>query len=209
MNHYYLMTFLFFLSCQSNLLAQILVQNNDSTQQTKKRPPAEQTVSINMTPLLSMIVPFNKANPFVAGPYNIAFKSYRNNKGWRVGLGANIDFNDPNDDPNLNLRVGYEWQRAIAKRWYYTGGIDAMFFVGSLNLPGSNDNNGETGYGIASVWGIEYYLHDKISIATETSFFIALVNNSQLFNSGIQTGFIPPIGLFLNVKFNRKKKTLD
>jgi hypothetical protein len=189
-----------------NLWAQNIVSDNSNHIDTfKLSPKREKTVSLNMTSLLSMVLPFNKTNPFLVGPYNVAFKSYRNNRGWRFGIGANLNgLDDDLRNSNLNLRIGYEWRKPIYKRWYYTKGIDLNLFAGSLNIPNTPTN--AMGMGISSVWGIEYYIQDRVSISTETALLIATLSDIDTGIGALNIMIIPPIGLFLNVKFDKKRR---
>lgn len=184
---------------------------NDSTQLKKKtKTPREKTVAINMTPLLSMVLPFNKTNLSLIGPYNITFKNYRNNHGWRLGLGAsmaNVD-NPTNNDLRVVIGAGYGWRKPIYKRWHYTFGIDAMVFWGSLGVPNNTIDNSLFGVGIAPTWGIEYDIQDRVSLSTETALLVAntVADNSGFANEQLIVTFIPPIALFLNVKFGKKQR---
>lgn len=163
-------------------------------------------IGLNMTPLLVQLIPFNRSNPSVTGPFYISTKSYkRANQGFRFGIGLDIDpaGDEQGEEAFLNLRLGWEKRKAFSQRWAYYGGFDFQFIGGDLNIPGAK--NEESGaFGIAPVWGIEYALTEHIYISTETTLFLGI--DFGLFENVPRFEFIPPVALFLNFKMPHKKR---
>src|SRR5690349_4874821 len=72
-------------------------------------------VSLNMTPLLTQLVPFNRADPNEAGPFLVRFKRYGTvgTSAFRFSMGIHVrevDGDEP-DDLQLNIAVGWEKRR--------------------------------------------------------------------------------------------------
>lgn len=163
-------------------------------------------VGLNMTPLLVQLIPFNRSNPRVTGPFYISTKTYKKaNQGFRFGIGLDVDpaGDEDAEEAFFNIRIGWEKRKAFSQRWAYYGGFDFMLIGGDLNISGTKSE--ETGaFGIAPVWGIEYALTEHIYISTETALFLGI--DFGVFESVPRFEFIPPVSLFLNFKIPRKKR---
>lgn len=163
-------------------------------------------VGLNMTPLLVQLIPFNRSNPRVTGPFYLSTKRYKKpNTGFRFGIGLDIDpaGDEEGEEAFLNLRIGWEKRKAFSQRWAYYGGFDFMFIAGDLNILGAKSD--ETGaFGVAPVWGIEYALTEQIYLSTETALFLGIDFGS--FDSVPRFEFIPPVSIFLNFKIPQKRK---
>ena len=163
-------------------------------------------VGLNMTPLLVQLIPFNRSNPSVTGPFYVSTKKYKkSNVGFRFGIGLDIDpaGDEEGEEAFFNLRIGWEKRKAFSQRWAYYGGFDFMFIGGDLNILGAKSE--ETGaFGVAPVWGIEYALTEHIYLSTETALFLGI--DFGAFDSVPRFEFIPPVSLFLNFKVPHKKR---
>jgi len=156
-------------------------------------PERYKMIGLNMTPLLTQLIPFNRSNPTVAGPYMMSFRSYRDNNAFRFGLGSNLSNETLNNrTATFNMRMGWEKKKSFYQNWSYSFGLDFFISGGGFNL--SNAANTETGvFGTGIVWGIEYFLNPKISLNVETAFYLGAGGND-----GPTILFIPPVGLTLN-----------
>jgi hypothetical protein len=162
----------------------------------------ERLMSMNMTPLVTQLVPFNRSNPLISGPYMVNFKRYTNNKAVRYGLGANFRFlSDDLSAQNFNFHVGWERRRRISDRFAMIQGFDTFFSFGGFNFPGSNTTSNddffdefEGGLGFGPVWGFEYALNRNMSISTETAFHIPILSTLGFF-------LMPPTAINLNYRF--------
>jgi hypothetical protein len=159
----------------------------------------EKQVCFNMTPLASQLIPFNAINPFTTGPYIIAGKIFSDNAAFRFGAGVNL-FNLSNNPENfhLNTRIGYEIRRKITEKWNYSHGCDFILSLGNLNLPGNTSDESNALIGAAPFWSVEYCFGKHVSLSTETSLLIGLMDSG--FGGGLVVRFIPPIALYLNLK---------
>lgn len=163
-------------------------------------------IGMNMTPLISQVIPFKTPSTRV-GPYNFIYKSYyKQNTAFRMGLGMNLmDVVNGRTFIHVNTRIGVEKQKKLYKNWYVNGGLDAIGFAGGFNIPGDVANTGginfgsnpDVGLGLGMTMGVEYFFNPRISLSTESMLFLGLRSTTAL-------GFdiVPPIGLFLNVKLN-------
>ncbi len=157
-------------------------------------------IGLNMTPLVTQLVPFNRSDPRQAGPYLIHFKTYgpRNRAAFRFSFGLHLipDNTGEVQDPQVNIAMGWEKRRSLGRRWSYTRGFDFVILAGDLNVPGNNQNDEVVVLGCGPVWGIEYFIDPRISIGTEASFILGFSPDF-----GVTADIIPPVGIFLNHYF--------
>lgn len=164
----------------------------------------ERIFQMNMSPLLTQLMPFNRANPLVTGPYMVRFKKYNNNSAFRFGLGANLRFlTDDNSERILNMAFGWERRKRISGRIAMTAGVDGFLSIGGFNIQGSNSTGNddifddfEGGIGVGPIWGLEYALTRNISLSTETALHIPIASTLGFF-------LIPPTAIYLNYRFMR------
>lgn len=192
---------LFLLTLLAFLTSEILVaQTRSDSLSRPEQVGFRKNVGLNMTPLVTQLIPLNRSNPREAGPYLIHFKAYgpRNRYAFRFSAGFHLvpDGNGDLDDPQLNIAMGWEKRRSLGGRWAYTRGFDFVILGGDLNVPGNNQSQENGFLGGGPVWGIEYFIQPRISIGTEASLIMGLVPDF-----GFAIDFIPPVGLFLNHYF--------
>lgn len=159
-------------------------------------------VSLNTTPLLIQLIPFNRSNPTLFGPYNVSFARYKKkNRAFTFSLGVNLNDNDDTEELFLNIKVGWEKQKVIHKNWYYTRAWDIFLVGNSLNVPGESNNESFI-IGTGPTWGIGYNFNPLVGIHIETSLLLGLD-----FNFGIiDFQFIPPVAVYFHVAVPRKKR---
>lgn len=169
----------------------------------KARPPKSVEYGLNMTAMILEFVPLLNRTTARTGPYTFSYKRFRGEHGFRMGLGAHIDPNEPFNisEPlnNINIRIGHERRKEISPRWRYSRGMDFVAFVGSLNSPigniGPSLDEGGGGVGLGFTLGAEYLILPNLSISTEGMLFAGGSNRGFIIN------FIPPVSIFLNAKF--------
>lgn len=163
------------------------------------------TIGLNTTPLLVQLLPFNRSDPQLAGPYFVTLRSYNSKDvAFRLGIGWNVSTGDgvsDVDDAHINLRLGWEKRKGIFKKWTYSGGFDFFLSAGDLNISSEKDNDTLL-VGLGPTWGIDYFINEAISLSIETSLLIGYTPDLD----GIQLEFIPPIALYLNFAVPKKKK---
>lgn len=156
-------------------------------------PPARIT-ALNMSPLLTYLIPFNRSNPRLSGPIQARFRYARKGKAaFRMGLGVSIINNLDGDNTNfLNMELGWERRRNLSKRWAYVRSTQLFFSAGRVNVPGSTLSE-VPGIGLGWGMGVEYALAKGITLSTEAMLLAPFLNDD-----GFNFEFLPPVGLFLN-----------
>lgn len=156
-------------------------------------------VGLNMTTLLSRLVPFGNAIP-LSGPTSITLKNYKANKGFRFGFG--LQASPDSELKNIILRIGREKRKFLKNpKWAFNRSIDFVWAVGSFDTPGFIGlTNDVSAIGAALGYGIEYHFNESIFISTESSVFLGLGSSTD---SVINLKILPPIALMLNVNLNR------
>ncbi|MBK7426964.1 MAG: hypothetical protein IPI60_08000 [Saprospiraceae bacterium] len=150
------------------------------------------SVGLNMTPMLKQLIPFNRSNISVAGPYFVQFRRIKKSGVLaRSGLGWNLGTTDF-DIPNINLRFGWERRRNFYSRWTYNRGFDFVFSTGGINIDSGNDNF-EAFLGVQFTWGLDYFVLPNVSLNLETGLAVGIGSDNSF-----TTFFIPPISLNLN-----------
>lgn len=191
-----LILFLFF-GVSGSLVAQVSLDSTSSNTRIKTRE-----LSMNMTPLLTMLIPFNRANPRIVGPYMIQTIRYKGDNFFRFSLGADLsDIGASGENAHVNFRFGWGKRRYISKKLSYLISGDLIVSLGDLNIQGVQSNGGST-FGIGPTWGLQYRISDKVNIGTDTALLIGL--NTDGFGI-IAFEFIPPVSVFLNFQIPPKK----
>jgi hypothetical protein len=179
------------LLCSFSLLAQ-----TDSEKEDWTYPERYRMVSINTTPLLVQLIPFNRTNPLQSGPYNVEFNRFNGNKAFHTSIGV-FAISDGSfdivDNANFNFRMGGTRMKEFSERWTFYRGWDFYFSVGNFNLIGENSNQRAV-LGMGPRWSIAYRIKPPFSISIETALVIGLDVNAGVPN--IQ--FIPPVALNMN-----------
>ncbi|MFZ4542632.1 MAG: hypothetical protein ACOYOA_01180 [Saprospiraceae bacterium] len=166
-------------------------------QDTQKKSKNYTSVGMNMTSLLSRLVPFGNGIP-LAGPTTLMLRRYSSNRAFRLALGLNSNLET--DRANASLRIGFEKKKELNTKFVFTRGIDAMLSAGSFNIPGfrfSNINSAFFG-GLIS-FGLEYKLDKQISVGTETLLILGLENENDV---ALAFKIVPPLALYLHANLN-------
>lgn len=168
----------------------------------QRQKPTTRMFSMNMTPLLTMLIPFNRTNPKVTGPYMIQTAKYRGNNFSRFALGVDLDEqSDPEQrDSYFNLRLGWGKQRQLHDRLTFWVSGDAMLSLGDLNILGTKSENGLK-IGGGPTWGVQYKIAKGVSLGTETSLFFGIDVDDF---TTVLFEFVPPVSLFFNLELPTK-----
>ncbi len=157
---------------------------------------------INMTSLLTKVIPFQNSS-LVTGPYNILFRSGKDNRFFQLKIGANIPtftfFGDPTSDIHLNLSIGWLKRRILDKRFSYSYGHNLMAYAGSFNTP--SDVGGETfGIGYGFEGNICFHINQYIGLETGLTLFAGI-------DDGIlRVTAIPPLAMNAIIRLSKKTK---
>jgi hypothetical protein len=157
------------------------------------------SIGMNMTTLISRLVPFGNGIP-LSGPTSLMMRRYRDNRAFRMGLGLNANA----DAENINavLRLGTERKKDLNDNFTFTRGVDFILGSGSFNTPGFRFTNTDGGLigGLLS-FGLDYKINKFVSVGTETFVFGGLGSGSS---SGLVLKVMPPIALYLNMNLYQK-----
>jgi len=185
-------------------IEEIKAQEKDNNSLLYELPHRHKMVGLNMSPLLVQLIPFNRSNPNVTGPYSLNYRSFRGNSAFRFGLGAFVDtdfFDTGQTSPHFNLRIGWEKRKSFYKRWAYSFGLDFFGSAGGFNIQGGGGSGEEGSAGMGFVWGTEYFINPKISLSVESQFLIGFLTFD-----GPSIIFIPPVALYLNFVVPKRKR---
>ena len=183
--------------------AAVLNAQSDSTKIDLNPGPKQfrKIVGLNMSPLVTQLIPFNRSDPKEAGPFLVRFKAYgpKGKSAFRFSLGLHVipNGNGDFDDPQFNLALGWERRKSISRRWSYTKGFDFMILAGDLNIPGNRSDANFVAFAAGPLWGIEYFIDRRISIGVEAALIIGFSPDDE----SVVFDVLPPVGLFLNHYF--------
>ncbi len=158
-------------------------------------------VGLNMTPLATMLVPFNRSNPKLVGPYMMKFHRYKDNKFFRSAIGVDLgDIEFDGTQSHFNVRFGWGKRRLMHERFAFLSTFDITASLGDLNLAGSKDQDGIK-LAIGPTWGIQYAINTMVNVGTETSLLLGAAVGDF---SGVVFEFIPPVAIYLNMRLPEK-----
>lgn len=191
---------LIFFACSFGTIG-VMAQDVD-TLTSWEYPEIYRKVSINMTPLITQLIPFNRTNPMLSGPYNVEFHRFRGNRAFHTSLGVFLNDGegifDSDDNIHLNFRMGSERRRAFGEKWNFYRGWDAYLSVGGYNLIGDNNDDSAI-LGIGPRWCIEYRISRPVSVSIETALVLGYDTNI----GSVDFQFIPPVSVNLSFAMPR------
>ncbi len=150
---------------------------------------------LNLTPLVAQFVPFNASTVSKLNIFDYQYRRLKNGKGWRFGLGADLNFNSNSEDQSLYLRFGRVNRKQVSRKFHFTRGFDVVLAVENPDLPSSERRLGFTGLGAMYSIGAEYSITSRLTLSTEGSLFLG-VAGEDIFS----LRFLPPVGLFIQFK---------
>jgi hypothetical protein len=172
---------------------QLVGQESGANQTTDYYYPRGNANGLNMTQMLTHLVPFNRANPKLSGPFTYSLRTHRKgNRGFRLGVGVHLSDDGPFGEviSSGHLRLGFEKRVGIINRWSFYRGIDFFTSFGSQNSF-SQITDEANGVGIGLPWGVEFAISPGVTLSTETSLNMGI-------GESIFIKFAPPVSLFLN-----------
>lgn len=166
-------------------------------------PRKYRVVGLNTTPLLTQLVPFNRTNPQLSGPYTMTYRAFTGRNAFRFGLGMSLSEADAdNGNLNLNMRFGWQRKKSFYERWSYGFGLDFFIVTGGFNTIGSQREFDEDGgFGLGPVWEMEYAINKRVRLSIESALFLG-----GGFDTGAVFTFIPPVALYLNFVIPKRNR---
>jgi len=155
-----------------------------------------------MTPLLTQLIPFNRTNPLVAGPYTVDFNRFNGQRAFHTSIGillAEGEMFESVDNANFNIRMGTTLRKEFNERWVFYRGFDGYLAVGSFNLIGDNRTEAVV-IGLGPRWCMEYRISPAVGLSVESALVLGIDTNTGT----ADFRFIPPVAVNLNFILPRK-----
>ena len=191
-------------------------------------------LGINSTFFIANFISFSGNIPNLVSPYALTYKMWVGKHGFRSGIGAN--YRERSDDGNngsstftstttqADVRLGYEYQLPLARRWNMYFGADLVYQYSLSKQKNSTTfesvtttTEGNT-LGGGPVVGIQFFINERISLGTETTCYFQNADVVQSTHSTLQPefdsssysntksfSFIPPTSIFVNIRFAKAK----
>lgn len=153
-------------------------------------------VGFNTAPMLNQFVPFNALDPS-RQLVSVNFRRYTNNKGYRLGLGSNLEVDG--DIQSFAFKYDVDKRREISKKMLYSLGYGFGFEYFEDLTEGNGFFFGINGFAdaiFAVHWGIEYQINPMISLSTEASWQLRLGTTGGM-------RIVPPLAIIANFKIDK------
>ncbi|MDB5282177.1 MAG: hypothetical protein JWO06_1252 [Bacteroidota bacterium] len=199
---------------------------NDSTTVQKEHP---HYLSVNGTFFLKQFLNFAGSSATITpSTYILEYKFLPKNHGFRFSVGGNYtqkkNYQDSsqitvNSSMSFDFRLGYVYQKKIAKRWSVFAGADIVSHIENTFLRVNTVEDIVTtktqswSVGIGPSFGFQFAINKRIGLFTETAFYYmyskgtqghTFVNNPDFNdgtkNSGNSLTFVIPTSLFFYVR---------
>lgn len=158
--------------------------------QEEEKTPSRHQIGINATYFTSNFLGLNQ-NDLILGPYAISYKLRMKKTYLRLGFGGKASNSTRENDFAANIfdrktqifdvRAGLEWQKPLTDRWLLFYGIDAIVggaFNQTIALSSFDEvvnNINKTYFGAGPEIGIQFFINDRISLSTESTFYTKAV----------------------------------
>lgn len=205
----------------------LMAQDNDGENHGDHDDEKYSEVGINATSFINEFISLN-SNDAAIGDYMISYKYHFGSKALRLGLGGSFSQVDEDTDGNgtrttnnntFDIRLGYEWNKRITKRWGFYTGMDILAgndFISSVsdNFERVETSTRTTIVGGGPVLGVQFFINSHISLMTEGSLYFkhSIINTKEIFslnsefnsddtNSRNDLNFGLPTALFFIIRF--------
>jgi len=176
-------------------LSAILWGQSDEVESSSKT--FQQQIGTDLSPLFRNLFKPNSSS-LLDAPYIFILKSFRNNRAFRFGIGADIRneiSKDNSEDKllqsSLRVRVGFEKQKQVSKRWQINTGIDLKFAASKFDNNNNRSlNNDSKSIGLSPLLGVQFQLSPHLFLQTEAAFNLYYQVNS--FDSSLDIIFPGP-----------------
>jgi opacity protein-like surface antigen len=193
------------------------VQTEVTTPQPDSRPRYE--IGVNSTAFFKQFLNFSgtksavDSNNITETPYFLTAKMRGKRGYWRLGLGASLASKSESSGKLLDtkttrngdyqLRIGYEWQRALGNKWTFYYGFDVLgrykdkALIADSGFDLVNISETTWGTGVAPMAGLRYQIWRNIALSTETAVRYRY------------SAFQEKTAFSINPDFNQKGKKVD
>ncbi len=190
--------------------------------QDAQRPKYKHSIGVNVTSLLAQVISIGDNN--TNDKFNLIYTNYGQSINFRIGANAtysegtsffNTTGNTKLTDQAYKIRIGFEKRNALGSKFYLGYGADIFGLFSASDSDsdaGFKVSKANNGIGLGPVLRFEYFVSNKISFMTESTFYFAYGKksddtfvNGQLQNSNSSTyqnfeTTIPSV-LYLNIHF--------
>lgn len=142
-------------------------------------------------------------------PYDITYRRFGDNRNTRLGLGADFSVEGngfgaggSSSVIDLHFRAGSERYNDFGNRWRAFYGWDFKTFF-TFHSSANGISATRLGLGAAPVFGLQWRLNERLSLATEIAYdlFLTLQENDGRTRFGAFTAFRPPFALYAQYDF--------
>lgn len=216
-----------FLILSQNIFSQDDSSHDNDESHSEQTHEKYSEVGINATSFINEFISLNSNDAAICN-YMITYKYHYGSKAFRLGIGGNFNQMDEDTDGNgtrttnnnsFDIRVGYEWNKKITKRWAFYSGMDMVAgneFSSSVsdNFERVETSNRTTTVGGGPILGIQFFINSHISLMTEGSLYYkhSIINTKETFslntefnkdetNSQNNLNFGLPTALFFVIRF--------
>lgn len=151
---------------------------------------------------------FGSGGGATSTPFYLSFKKMKDGKITRMGLGADLSVKESgttgvNSTHRVHFRVGGERFHDFGKRWRAFYGTDFRLLFGFTGIGNTGNNATQVFLGPAPLFGLQFRLNERLSLATETAYqvFLSLEDSGGNTRLGFLTSFSPPVALYVNYDY--------
>lgn len=150
-----------------------------SNEETSTKDSVKYQIGTDLSPLYRNLLKTNSStNSFFNAPYVLTFKRMKNNRAFRFGIGTDIKREISNESQadtfiqnSIRVRMGFEKQKKVSKRWQINTGVDLNFSSSRRDDSNNNTfNSNSKSYGISPLLGVQFQLTPHLFLQTEASF---------------------------------------
>jgi len=131
---------------------------------------SQKYVGFDANTMLSQVVPFSNFQQGVGFPAVLVRRLW-DGHGYRTGIGFGLDADNVFLE-NAYISFGYARLKDLGEKYSYTTGLEIRLV--------SSVGSGADFVGLANYWGFEYRLNNVISISTEASLQLGVLDDFQI-----------------------------
>ncbi len=157
-------------------------------------------IGINVTTFINEFISLNN-NDADLGDYMMTYKYHMGRNAIRFGLGGRFSqIDEPVGGGNrvtkenkFDVRLGYEWNQSISKKWSFYYGLDIVGGNSSSVTVATNSDEITTTekftyFGGGPMMGIQFFINSHISLSTESSLYYRYEQETSKVDFSIDTG---------------------
>ncbi|MFK8007818.1 MAG: hypothetical protein AB8H03_15675 [Saprospiraceae bacterium] len=180
----------------------------------------EKQIGVNVSNFVLTFLSFNQ--PSINTPSILfLYKKNKNGKRKRYGFGGRVSWEKQRDkdrsfNAGVNFNFGREFAKKIGNKWTTYAGYETRLsgsyfqIIEKINNDDEKDFNRFVSIGWQGIVGLEYYINDRLSLLTETSYGISFnyslvrsenTNPKRRESYSARTFYVAPTSLILSYHF--------